>query len=72
MLVVTMVVFALTRTTCVVLQVDLRERETAAAVEDLEVRQMELEAQRRRLEQVITTFHSAFSVLCKLAQLCLF
>ncbi|XP_074510859.1 TBC1 domain family member 31 isoform X2 [Sebastes fasciatus] len=29
----------------------LRERETAAAVQDLEVRQMELEAQRRRLEQ---------------------
>ncbi|XP_038567965.1 TBC1 domain family member 31 isoform X2 [Micropterus salmoides] len=32
-------------------KMDLRERETAAAVEDLEVRQMELEAQRRRLEQ---------------------
>lgn len=43
------------------LQVDLRERETAAAVDDLEVRQMELEAQRRRLEQVINTFHSAVS-----------
>lgn len=35
---------------------DLRERETAAAVQDLEVRQMELEAQRRRLEQVTNTF----------------
>ncbi|XP_049903616.1 TBC1 domain family member 31 [Epinephelus moara] len=32
-------------------KMDLRERETAAAVQDLEVRQMELEAQRRRLEQ---------------------
>ncbi|XP_031134183.1 TBC1 domain family member 31 [Sander lucioperca] len=32
-------------------KIDLRERETAAAVQDLEVRQMELEAQRRRLEQ---------------------
>ncbi|AWO96996.1 putative TBC1 domain family member 31 [Scophthalmus maximus] len=32
-------------------KMDLRERETAAAVEDLEVRQMELEAQRKRLEQ---------------------
>ncbi len=31
---------------------DLRDRETAAAVEDLEVRQMELEAKRKRLEQV--------------------
>ncbi|XP_034553747.1 TBC1 domain family member 31 [Notolabrus celidotus] len=30
---------------------DLRERETSAAVQDLEVRQMELEAQRRQLEQ---------------------
>ncbi|XP_040900016.1 TBC1 domain family member 31 [Toxotes jaculatrix] len=32
-------------------KMDLRERETAAAVQDLEVRQMELEAQRKRLEQ---------------------
>uniref|UniRef100_A0A3Q1KH56 TBC1 domain family member 31 n=1 Tax=Anabas testudineus TaxID=64144 RepID=A0A3Q1KH56_ANATE len=32
-------------------KMDLRERETAAAVQDLEVRQMEMEAQRRRLEQ---------------------
>ncbi|XP_041650438.1 TBC1 domain family member 31 [Cheilinus undulatus] len=32
-------------------KIDQRERETAAAVQDLEVRQMELEAQRRRLEQ---------------------
>ncbi|XP_068592005.1 TBC1 domain family member 31 [Cebidichthys violaceus] len=32
-------------------KMDLRERETAAAVQNLEVRQMELEAQRRRLEQ---------------------
>lgn len=42
----------------VVLQMDQRERETATAVQDLEVRQMELEAQRRRLEQV-TNVHSA-------------
>uniref|UniRef100_A0A673A1J7 TBC1 domain family member 31 n=1 Tax=Sphaeramia orbicularis TaxID=375764 RepID=A0A673A1J7_9TELE len=34
-------------------KVELRERETAAAVEDLEVRQMELEAQRKRLQQVV-------------------
>uniref|UniRef100_A0A665T124 TBC1 domain family member 31 n=1 Tax=Echeneis naucrates TaxID=173247 RepID=A0A665T124_ECHNA len=32
-------------------KMDLRERETAAACQDLEVRQMELEAQRRQLEQ---------------------
>lgn len=32
-------------------KMDLRERETAAAAQDLEVRQMELEAQRKRLEQ---------------------
>ncbi|KAF3691620.1 TBC1 domain family member 31 WD repeat-containing protein 67 [Channa argus] len=32
-------------------KMDLRERETAAAVQDLEIRQMELEAQKRRLEQ---------------------
>uniref|UniRef100_A0A3Q2P7U2 TBC1 domain family member 31 n=1 Tax=Fundulus heteroclitus TaxID=8078 RepID=A0A3Q2P7U2_FUNHE len=32
-------------------KMDLREQETAAAVQDLEVRQMELEAQRKRLEQ---------------------
>ncbi|XP_017265374.1 TBC1 domain family member 31 [Kryptolebias marmoratus] len=32
-------------------KMDLREKETAAAVQDLEVRQMELEAQRKRLEQ---------------------
>ncbi|KAK5862681.1 hypothetical protein PBY51_018050 [Eleginops maclovinus] len=32
-------------------KMDLRERETATAVQDLEVRQMELEAQRKRLEQ---------------------
>jgi len=31
---------------------DLRDQETAAAVQDLEVRQMELEAQRKLLEQV--------------------
>lgn len=36
----------------VVLQMDLRERETAAAVKELEVKQMALEGQRRRLEQV--------------------
>lgn len=30
---------------------DLRDRETAAAIQDLEVRQMELEAQRKRLEE---------------------
>lgn len=34
------------------LQIDQREQETAAAVQDLEVRQMELEVQRKRLEQV--------------------
>ncbi|XP_044215928.1 TBC1 domain family member 31 [Thunnus albacares] len=34
-------------------KMDLRERETAAAVQDLEVRQMELEVQRRRLEQTL-------------------
>uniref|UniRef100_A0A8C9XDG1 TBC1 domain family member 31 n=1 Tax=Sander lucioperca TaxID=283035 RepID=A0A8C9XDG1_SANLU len=39
-------------------KIDLRERETAAAVQDLEVRQMELEAQRRRLEQVTNSLHS--------------
>lgn len=44
----------------VLLQMDLRERETAAAVQDLEVRQMELEAQRRRLEQVTNSLHSTF------------
>lgn len=33
---------------------DLREKETATAVQDLEIRQMELEAQRKRLEQVIS------------------
>ncbi|KAM9724011.1 TBC1 domain family member 31 [Menidia menidia] len=32
-------------------KMDLREQETAAAVQDLEVRQMELEVQRKRLEQ---------------------
>uniref|UniRef100_A0A3Q2ECX0 TBC1 domain family member 31 n=1 Tax=Cyprinodon variegatus TaxID=28743 RepID=A0A3Q2ECX0_CYPVA len=32
-------------------KMDLREQETAAAVQDLEVRQMELEAQRKQLEQ---------------------
>ncbi|KAM9851444.1 TBC1 domain family member 31 [Aulostomus maculatus] len=32
-------------------KMELREQETDAAVQDLEVRQMELEAQRRRLEQ---------------------
>ncbi|XP_029958071.1 TBC1 domain family member 31 [Salarias fasciatus] len=32
-------------------KMDLREKETAAAVQDLEVRQMELEVQRKRLEQ---------------------
>lgn len=37
---------------------DLREQETAAAVQDLEVRQLELEAQRRRLEQVTDLSHS--------------
>ena len=37
---------------CVCVQMDLRDQETAAAVQDLEVRQMELEAQRKLLEQV--------------------
>lgn len=32
-------------------KMDLRDQETAAAIQDLEVRQMELEAQRRRLEE---------------------
>uniref|UniRef100_A0A8C6SLW5 TBC1 domain family member 31 n=1 Tax=Neogobius melanostomus TaxID=47308 RepID=A0A8C6SLW5_9GOBI len=32
-------------------KMDLRDQETAVAIEDLEVRQMELEAQRRRLEE---------------------
>lgn len=32
-------------------KMDLRDRETAAAIQDLEVRQMELEAQRKRLEE---------------------
>ncbi|XP_053287821.1 TBC1 domain family member 31 isoform X3 [Pleuronectes platessa] len=32
-------------------KMDLREQESAAAVKDLEIRQMELEAQRKRLEQ---------------------
>uniref|UniRef100_A0A3P8VUA3 TBC1 domain family member 31 n=1 Tax=Cynoglossus semilaevis TaxID=244447 RepID=A0A3P8VUA3_CYNSE len=32
-------------------KMDLRERETAAAIQDLDVRQMELELQRKRLEQ---------------------
>ncbi|KAM6994460.1 TBC1 domain family member 31 [Tautogolabrus adspersus] len=32
-------------------KMDLREQETTAAVQDLEIRQMEMEAQRRRLEQ---------------------
>uniref|UniRef100_A0A4W6ED12 TBC1 domain family member 31 n=1 Tax=Lates calcarifer TaxID=8187 RepID=A0A4W6ED12_LATCA len=44
-------------------KMDLRERETAAAVQDLEIRQMELEAQRRRLEQVIYTLYSTSSIL---------
>uniref|UniRef100_A0A665TB92 TBC1 domain family member 31 n=1 Tax=Echeneis naucrates TaxID=173247 RepID=A0A665TB92_ECHNA len=39
-------------------KMDLRERETAAACQDLEVRQMELEAQRRQLEQVRKTLYS--------------
>lgn len=43
---------------------DLGERETAAAVQDLEVRQMELEAQRRRLEQV--TLYLTFNLLSSL------
>lgn len=37
------------------LQMNLCEQETATAVQDLEVRQMELEIQRRRLEQVTKT-----------------
>uniref|UniRef100_A0A673A1D9 TBC1 domain family member 31 n=1 Tax=Sphaeramia orbicularis TaxID=375764 RepID=A0A673A1D9_9TELE len=40
-------------------KVELRERETAAAVEDLEVRQMELEAQRKRLQQVWSSTHGS-------------
>lgn len=44
---------------------DLREQETAAAVQDLEVRQMELEAQRRRLEQVTNTLDlNSFLFIC--------
>nr|XP_019946572.1 PREDICTED: TBC1 domain family member 31 [Paralichthys olivaceus] len=35
----------------IIRKMDLREQESAAAVQDLEIRQMELEAQRRRLEQ---------------------
>lgn len=35
---------------------DLRDKETATAVQDLEIRQMELEVQRKRLEQVINIF----------------
>ena len=50
----------------VVLQMDLRERETAAAVQDLEVRQMELEAQRKRLEQVRRLLHLTFLPLSQL------
>uniref|UniRef100_A0A667YTG4 TBC1 domain family member 31 n=1 Tax=Myripristis murdjan TaxID=586833 RepID=A0A667YTG4_9TELE len=38
-------------------KMDLRERETATAVQDLEVRQMELEAQRKLLEQVTHSSH---------------
>lgn len=55
-----------------ILQMDLREKETAAAVQDLEVRQMELEAQRRRLEQVAPTFPpcSFFSVTNRQEQTC--
>ncbi|XP_028281100.1 TBC1 domain family member 31 [Parambassis ranga] len=34
-------------------KIELREQETAAAVQDLEVRQMELEAQRKRLEELL-------------------
>uniref|UniRef100_A0A3B3CDS0 TBC1 domain family member 31 n=1 Tax=Oryzias melastigma TaxID=30732 RepID=A0A3B3CDS0_ORYME len=34
-------------------KMDLREKETATAVQDLEIRQMELEAQRKRLEQLL-------------------
>uniref|UniRef100_A0A8C6SLX1 TBC1 domain family member 31 n=1 Tax=Neogobius melanostomus TaxID=47308 RepID=A0A8C6SLX1_9GOBI len=37
-------------------KMDLRDQETAVAIEDLEVRQMELEAQRRRLEEVSNLF----------------
>ena len=42
---------------------NLCEQETATAVQDLEVRQMELEVQRRRLEQVTHTLYSAFTPL---------
>lgn len=42
---------------------DLRDRETAAAIQDLEVRQMELEAQRKRLEEVLNYYHRIFHSL---------
>lgn len=47
----------------VLLQMNLCEQETATAVQDLEVRQMELEVQRRRLEQVTHILYSAFTPL---------
>uniref|UniRef100_A0A8C5EZM7 TBC1 domain family member 31 n=1 Tax=Gouania willdenowi TaxID=441366 RepID=A0A8C5EZM7_GOUWI len=37
-------------------KMDLREQETAAAVQDLEIRQMEIEVQRKHLEQVGSSF----------------
>lgn len=46
---------------------ELRERETAAAIEDLRVRRKELEAQRRRLKEV--TFAFPFTVLFKSSSL---
>lgn len=45
------------------IQMDLRDRETAAAIQDLEVRQMELEAQRKRLEEVLNYYHRIFHSL---------
>lgn len=47
-------------------KMDLREQETAAAVQDLEVRQMEMEVQRKRLEQVRNTF---LNPLCSLTRI---
>ena len=47
-------------------QMDLREQESAAAVQDLEIRQMELEAQRKRLEQVMNASFLTSSLFCGL------
>lgn len=44
---------------------DLRDQEVAATVQDLEVRHMELEAQRKQLEQV-TNNDLSFSVMLHL------